>query len=129
MSLFLVILQGLSLFVENNVGVQQAYFHKTPAKHLPDSIIASTYAQSETECSMHCTRHQECLSVNYKVNGLDKGLCQLNNNTISEKRGMHDDDFVYLDRTVLARIFVSLIIFLYPTFCGLNTAVLRLDMP
>ena len=72
-------------FIEYGVAMKHAIFTRKPGKFLPDSVIAMVYADSELECSMHCTRLDACLSVNYKASGVDQGLCQLNNKTLSEK--------------------------------------------
>ena len=62
-----------------------------------DSVVTTKYAESELECSMHCTSIDACLSVNYKASGVDQGLCQLNNRTTSESLGhVSDDKFVHL---------------------------------
>lgn len=30
----------------------------------------------------HCSRNEVCASVNYKISGIDKGLCELNSKTL-----------------------------------------------
>ena len=86
----------LFVFIRSGLGVKQTFFHRKVGQYLPDSVITTKYAECEFECSVLCTIHKGCLSVNYKVSGLGQGLCQLNNNTISEKVGVTDDHFVYL---------------------------------
>ena len=91
-----LLLQFLFVFIRSGFGVKQILFHRKAGQYLPDSVITTKYAECELECSVLCTIHKGCLSVNYKDRGLDQGLCQLNNNTISEKVGVTDDQFVYL---------------------------------
>ena len=77
--------------------MKDAIFKRKTGQYLPDSVITTKYAESERVCSMHCTRLDACLSVNYKASGVDQGLCQLNNRTTSESLGLvSDDKFVHL---------------------------------
>ena len=78
--------------------LEQAFFQRQKSQYLPDSVIETKYANSELECSLHCTALDGCLSANYEV---PTGLCQLNNNTISEKGGVKDPNFVYLSIELL----------------------------
>ena len=104
-----VLLQFLFVFIRSGLGVKQTFFHRKVGQYLPDSVITTKYAECELECSVLCTIHKGCLSVNYKVRGLDQGLCQLNNNTISEKVGVTDDHFVYLAIAVWVSYFSLLL--------------------
>ncbi len=89
--------------IGNGIAMKHAIFTRKTGKFLPDSVIATKYAESELECSMHCTSHDACLSVNYKTSGVDQGLCQLNNNTHSEKlKLVSDEKFVHL--SVIRRV-------------------------
>ena len=83
MSLFKTILAFVQFFVFIGCGVtmKHAIFKRTTGQYLPDSVITTECAESELECSMHCTSIDACLSVNYKASGVDQGLCQLNNRT------------------------------------------------
>jgi hypothetical protein len=84
-------------FIGYGVTMKHAIFKRKTGKYLPDSVITTKYAESERVCSMHCTRLDACLSVNYKASGVDQGLCQLNNSTASEGLGLvSDDKFVHL---------------------------------
>ncbi len=83
--------------------MKHATFKRKTGKFLPDSVIATKYAESELECSTHCTRLDACLSVNYKASGVKQGLCQLNNKTHSEKlRLVSDEKFVHF--SVIKRV-------------------------
>ena len=83
---------SLFAFIGYGVSMKHATFKRKAGKHLPDSGIATKYAESELECSMHCTSHDACLSVNYKTSGVEQGLCQLNNKTHSEKLKLASDE-------------------------------------
>jgi hypothetical protein len=99
MSLFKTILAYVQFFAFIGCGVtmKHAIFKRKTGQYLPDSVITTKYAESELECSMHCTSIDACLSVNYKASGVDQGLCQLNNRTTSESLGLvSDDKFVHL---------------------------------
>ena len=84
-------------FIGYGVATKHAKLKRKTGKFLPDSVITTKYAESELECSMHCTRLDACLSVNYKASGVEQGLCQLNNKTLSEKLMLVSDaKFVHL---------------------------------
>ncbi len=83
--------------------MKHAIFKRETGKYLPDSVIATKYSGSELECSMHCTSHDACSSVNYKTSGVEQSLCQLNNKTHSEKfKLVSDEKFVHL--SVIKRV-------------------------
>jgi hypothetical protein len=105
MFLFKTILAFVQVFAFIGYGVtmKHATFKRKTGQYLPDSVITTKYAESELECSMHCTSIDACLSVNYKASGVDQGLCQLNNSTTSENLGLvSDDKFVHL--SILKRV-------------------------
>ena len=84
-------------FIEYGVAMKHATFKREAGKYLPDSVNVTKYAESESECSVYCTRLDACLSVNYKASGVENGLCQLNNKTHSEKlKLVSDDKFVHI---------------------------------
>jgi hypothetical protein len=39
---------------------------------------------TERECGIYCVRDGSCESVNYKISGISKGLCELNSKTLQE---------------------------------------------
>jgi hypothetical protein len=105
MFLFKTILAFVQVFAFIGYGVtmKHAIFKRKTGQYLPDSVITKKYAESELECSMHCTSIDACLSVNYKASGEDQGLCQLNNSTTSENLGLvSDDKFMHL--SILKRV-------------------------
>ena len=107
MSLFKTILAFVQFFAFIGYGVtmKHAILKRKTGQYLPDSVITTKYAESELECSMHCTSIDACLSVNYKASGVDQGLCQLNNRTTSENLGLvSDDKFVHLSIVKRVRI-------------------------
>ena len=106
--------------------MKHATFKRKVGKYLPDSVIATKYTESELECSMHCTSHDACLSVNYKTSGVEQGLCQLNNKTLSEKlRLLSDEKFVHL--SVIKRVRHFLLY--HAQACGSNEYRLTQLMP
>ena len=64
--------------------IQQAPFGRKVKKYLANHVIESTQTNNELECAMYCIRHGSCASANYKVSGLGKGLCELNDKTLHE---------------------------------------------
>jgi hypothetical protein len=111
MSQFKTILAFVQFFAFIGYGVtmKHAIFRRKTGQYLPDSVITTKYAESELECSMHCTSIDACLSVNYKASGDDEGLCQLNNRTTSESLGLVSDDrFVHLSIVKGVRYFLMI---------------------
>ena len=64
--------------------LQQAVFRRNEQKYLANHVIATKQAATELECGMHCVAYGSCLSVNYKISGVNKGRCELNNKTLQE---------------------------------------------
>ena len=94
-NMLLILLQFWFIF-QSISATKQAVFLRKTGQFLADSEITRRHAESEVECSVYCTIHKRCVSVNYKVSGPDQGLCQLNNSTSSRKHTVIDDQFVSL---------------------------------
>ena len=62
----------------------QAVFRRKEQKYLASHVIATKQAATELECGMHCVADGSCISVNYKMSGIGKGRCELNNKTLQE---------------------------------------------
>ena len=77
----------------------QAIYRKSKGKYLGNYVIRTTKAQFEQECATHCFRDSACASVNFKISGKEKGLCELNSKVLDEKsnEGTQDLDFNHLD--------------------------------
>ena len=91
-------------FIKYSLTIQkETYFKRRSGQYLPNNVIALKHTKSELECAMACTALDACLSINYKVKGVDQGLCQLNNETVSKKLQLVlDEKFVHL--TVVKRV-------------------------
>jgi hypothetical protein len=77
----------------------QAVYRKRKGKYLANHVVRSIKAQFEQECATHCFRDSVCASVNYKISGVGRGLCELNDKTLDEKsnEATHDLEFNHLD--------------------------------
>ena len=77
---------------------KQAVFQREKQKYLANHVIESTQAEDELTCALYCVRHDSCASVNYKISGARKGLCELNNEAV-QKTTCNDErtnpEFVY----------------------------------
>ena len=62
----------------------QALFRRNEQEYLANHVIATKQVATELECGLHCVRHGSCLSVNYKIFGIGKGRCELNNEILRE---------------------------------------------
>ena len=78
-ALFLILKS--QLLVESS---KQAFFRKNKHTYLANYIIATKLANTELECGLHCLRHGSCTSANYKISGIGKGRCELNNKMMQE---------------------------------------------
>ena len=64
--------------------MSEAVFYKSAQTHLANHVVAKKKASNAFECSQHCMRFASCKSINYKISGIGKGLCELNDKTIQE---------------------------------------------
>ena len=62
----------------------QAVFRRKEQTYFANHVIATTQAETELECGLHCVADGSCLSLNYKISGVNKGRCELNNRTLQE---------------------------------------------
>ena len=91
-------------FIRYGLTMQkETYLKRKSHQYLPNNVIVSKHTKSELQCAMACTDLDACLSINYKVKGVDQGLCQLNNETVSKKLQLVlDEEFDHL--TVVKRV-------------------------
>ena len=77
----------------------QAIYRKSKGKYLANHVIRTIKAKYEPECATFCFRDSECASVNFKISGDEKGLCELNSKTLDEEsnEATHDLEFNHLD--------------------------------
>ena len=84
-------------FIKHGLTMKQTNFKRKASQYLLNKVIVSKHTQSELQCAMACTTLDGCLSINYKVKGVDQGLCQLNNNTVSKNlQPVFDEEFNFL---------------------------------
>jgi hypothetical protein len=96
-----VLIFMISKIPQGECSIKQAVFLINKQRYLAYHVIETKQAESELQCGMHCVRVRSCVSVNYKISGIGKGLCELNNKTlleISDADGnMHNSEFNHLD--------------------------------
>ena len=73
-----------------SLASEQAIFKRNEQKYLADHVIETKQAGSEVECGMHCVANKSCTSINYKISGIGKGRCELNNKIAEETSSVHD---------------------------------------
>ena len=83
----------------------QAVFRRKEQKYLAKHVITTKQAATERECGMHCVADGSCLSVNYKISGVNKGRCELNKKTLQEssegdKETNHEFNHIYVVQKV-----------------------------
>ena len=83
--------------IESNDG--DIVFKRNPGRYLGNYIIRSLKTESEFDCSYGCLNEAECVSVNYKLKGEDKGVCELNSKTLHEfpNEGQSKSEYVYVE--------------------------------
>ena len=90
----------ISKISQGECSIKQASFVINKQKYLANHVFETKQAESELQCSMHCVRVGSCVSVNYKISGIGKGLCELNNKTLKEisdaDGSMHNTEFNHL---------------------------------
>ena len=90
----------ISKIPQGECSIKQAFFLINKQKYLANHVIETKQAESELQCSMHCVGVGSCASVNYKISGIGKGLCELNKKTLQEisdpDESMHNPDFNHL---------------------------------
>ena len=96
-SLYVVILI-LKLLHESECSME-AMYRKHKEKHFANYVFRTIKTKWEQECATHCFRDNLCASVNYKISGIGKGLCELSNKTLDEasNEGTHNLEFNHLD--------------------------------
>ena len=65
-------------------STEQAIFRRKEQTYFANHVVNTKQTESELECGMHCITNGLCASVNYKMSGIGKGLCELNNETLQE---------------------------------------------
>lgn len=80
---------------------EQAVFRKSVQKYLENHVIERRHANTEFECGLYCLRNASCTSINYKISGSSKGLCELNNRSLRQtfdgaETMVHNPEFNYL---------------------------------
>jgi hypothetical protein len=93
-----VVILILKLLQEGECSMQ-AMYRKHKEKYLANYVFRTIKTKWEQECATHCFRDNLCASVNYKISGIGKGLCELSNKTLDEasNEGTHDLEFNHLD--------------------------------
>jgi hypothetical protein len=84
-----VVLRICALFLLSKISqpgecLEHAVFRRVEQKYLANHVIATKIAATEVECGLRCIAEGSCVSVNYKIAGIDKGQCELNNKTLRE---------------------------------------------
>jgi hypothetical protein len=92
----------ISKIPQGECSIKQDFFHIKRQKYLANHVIETKQANSELQCAMHCIGVRSCASVNYKISGIGKGLCELNNKTLQEisdaDGSLHNSEFNNLYR-------------------------------
>ena len=76
--------------------IRQAFFHKHEQRYLKNSIIDGKQAGDELECVMYCVEDESCVSVNFQISGMLKGLCELNNSSLTGTSDTCNPEFNHL---------------------------------
>ena len=89
----------LNMFGQVVRGDSDIIFKRRPGRYLGNYIIRSLKTEDEFDCSNSCLNEPGCVSVNLKVKGRNKGLCELNFKTLEElpEEGQSDAENVYFE--------------------------------
>jgi hypothetical protein len=78
-------------------GSHNTLFYRHRGKYLSHSVIRTKRGKTELECAVYCSRDEECVSVNYKTTGEERGLCELNNKTHPFTNNVNKKEFNNLE--------------------------------
>ncbi|XP_028416200.1 sushi, von Willebrand factor type A, EGF and pentraxin domain-containing protein 1-like [Dendronephthya gigantea] len=78
------------------LDLSQAVFQKIEQRYLKNHVIDKKQARDEVECVMYCLENESCASVNFKISGKLKGLCELNNSTLTDISGIRNPEYNHL---------------------------------
>ena len=96
----------LNMFSQVARGDSDIIFQRRPGRYLGNYIIRSLKTElDEFDCSNSCLNEPGCVSVNLKVKGRNKGLCELNSKTLEElpEEGQSDAENVYFQVDIRVR--------------------------
>ena len=71
----------LARLTQGQEMTKQAVFQREKQKYLANHVSEARQAEDELTCALYCIGQDSCASVNYKISGARKGLCELNNET------------------------------------------------
>lgn len=96
-------------------GLNNVLFHRITGRYLGDHIIETLKTKCEIECGANCLNEAECVSVNFKVTGNDKGLCELNSKTLDEIEdgGQNAPEYIYLGIIQRVTIIILIDVFIF----------------
>ena len=89
-------------FARVTSGNDEAIFRKRPGRYLGNHVLRSLTCQNEFICSQTCLNEPNCVSANFKVNGTNRYLCELNSKTLKDLEGEDGTGYVYLE--ILKRV-------------------------
>ena len=99
--LFLALL--LLAAFQRGMCVEEAVFRKIKGKYLPKIAFKTLNTRNALDCGSYCSRDQYCASVNYKISGKNRGLCELNSERMKDvDSGENNEEFNYLE--ILTRV-------------------------
>ena len=95
----------LNMFSQVARGDSDIIFQRRPGRYLGNYIIRSLKTEDEFDCSNSCLNEPGCVSVNLKVKGRNKSLCELNSKTLEElpEEGQSDGENVYFQVDIRVR--------------------------
>ena len=85
-------------------STHNALNYRYRGKYLRNHVIRTKIAMTEGECAMYCLKDEECVSANYKTAGENSGLCELNNQTLSEACIYSEDNKEFNNLQILQRV-------------------------
>ena len=103
----------LNMFGQVVRGDSDIIFQRRPGRYLGNYIIRSLKTEDEYDCGNSCLNEPGCVSVNLKVKGRNKSLCELNSKTLEElpEEGQSDAENVYFQVDMRVRNLIYIIIY------------------
>ena len=98
LSIYALIFVWLTIQPGECLTSEQVLFRRIKEKYLANHILERKQASSELDCGMHCVTDKSYASVNYKISGIGKGRCELNDKMLqgAADKEIHNPEFIHL---------------------------------
>jgi hypothetical protein len=94
----------ISKLLQQGECSMEAIYRKHKGTYLGKYVFRTTETKREQECATRCFRDNLCASVNYKISGVRKGLCELNSKTLDEASSEETPNLEFNHLDIIKRV-------------------------